>query len=229
MKAAAVSALSLVAIGALCALAISPYLRPRALLQKSPSLAALAQAEDAKFQALWNAAGNDEIRMNKQGRLERHEMTQDEAELLKIDPEVDSDRPHTARVTTATKTVFHPLRWMRSQTEPNAVRSHSTAMKAARMQKLWNAADNDKVQLNSDDSDSPPAIKWLHDQHDEAEMSALLSRPHYGFGKNIFAHGQDHANDAGGDYVDDNSIGVKVNAKFNAKLTHRAKWDDLNV
>ena len=184
------------------------------LLQKSPSLASLAQAEDTRVQSLWNAAENDEIRMNKQGRLERHEITKDDAEIMKVDPDYGSNTPHQARVTTAKKAVFHPLRWMRNQVEPKAVHSRAkfarSVIQSAREQQLWNAADNDKIRTDSGDSDSPPAIKWLQNQHDEAETSALRSHPRYAFGKSIFSRGQDHARNYGGDYVDDNTIGVKV-------------------
>ena len=207
--------LLIAAFGTVCALLMLTHLKSNSLMQRTPSLASLAAAEDARVQALWNAGQNDEIRMNKQGHLERHEITPDDAQLLRVDPELEDDVPHKARITMATKTVFHPLSWMRHQTEPKAVGSRTitaprSSLRAARVQQLWNAAANDKVTAGDDGDASPPAIKWLQDQHDEAETSALRSHPSYAFGKRIFARGEDHGRNYEGDYVDDNSIGLKV-------------------
>jgi len=201
-------------------------------MQKAPSLAALAQAEDARVQALWDAADNDEVRMSKQGRLERHEISPEDAQLLRVVPDLYSNKPHTARITSATKAVYHPLAWMKNQAEPKAVDSSSNtplfSVKSARTQQLWNAASNDKIQADSGEgSDSPPAIKWLRAQHDEAEMSALKSHPRYAFGKDIFARGRDRARNFGGDYVDDNSIGVKIES-LKARQTMLDMWDQPN-
>jgi hypothetical protein len=201
----------------------------------NPKQAALAASHEARLarglkkmaqlantQKLWNAGDNDEITSSNIGHVHPSEMS----ELQRMGPDYHEAATH-AHVTTATQMSYHPLKWMQQQRAP-AVKSRTArtsklsqttktvAHKAARLQQLWNAGDNDEIGGNPhiDEHGNPKLsyhpMKWIAEQRDPSEMgSSYAPRDHDG---RVFQEHRNHVRNYEGSYVNDNSIGIKVDA-----------------
>jgi hypothetical protein len=179
-------------------------------------------AQLAQTQKLWNAAGNDEITASNIGHAHPSEMS----ELQRMSPEDHLASTH-AHVTSATQMSYHPLKWMQQQRAPAvksrtartsklAQASNTVSKKAARFQQLWNAGADDEVGGNPNlDSHGNPEVayhpmKWISEQRDPSELgSSYAPREHNG---RVFQEHRNHVRNYEGSYVNDNSIGIKVDA-----------------
>ena len=185
--------------------------------------ALMASAKQGKTTKLWNAAANDEITTSSIGHMHPSEP----AEIARLSPEAKI-AAHKAHVTNAKHMSFHPMSWLHHQRAP-AVASHSStpakmaaaAQGGSRFQSLWNAGANDDVEgvFAKDDSTGFHPLKWLANQHDRTEMNTLgkLSEKEVGVqvgsvpspGR-VFSERANHGRNFEGSYVEDNSIGIKV-------------------